>query len=110
MSDPLLNPANNKAISGRARRFVINSVEVVRARLDQPTKDTLRNLQRTLGSTNADFLSASMFFRRALAVYRGHVCSLMNDPQALQAERLLLTLNSRLPKPRKKEQPRLSTR
>jgi hypothetical protein len=93
------NPSVNPSISGRARRWVIHSVEVVRARLDQPTRDTLAHLKRAfVGAKPTDSISNSMLFRRALAVYRQYVGRLEEDPRQMEAERLLLTQSTQLPK------------
>jgi hypothetical protein len=99
MPDSSQNPSVNPAISGRARRWVIHSVEVVRARLDQPTRDTLAHLKRAFrGAKPTDTVSNSMLFRRALVVYRQYVARLEEDPRQMETERLLLTQNTQLPK------------
>jgi hypothetical protein len=93
------NPRTNPALSGHARRFVIQSVDVVHARIDRETKDTETFLKRLFtGPKATDAISTSMLFRRALAVYRQFVSGIQSDPKRLEAERGELTKNTTLPR------------
>lgn len=96
-----LAPANPQY--GQQRK-VTGSIAVRNVRLGEQEEANLAALQQTLsGSSPEDVASVSLVFRQAVRLYWGHVSSMLNDPEALQIERAVVRLNSRLP--RKREQP-----
>jgi hypothetical protein len=67
----------------------------------------LKSVQAILQAGPDDVPSFSLVFRRSLELYASRVLAMRYDPSQLQAEKFELKAQSRLPRARRKGQPRV---